>query len=242
MNAVPSGVHPTATILGDVLLPEDARVGPGAVLQGPMSAGPGLRIEARGLVGGPAQHRRGDVGRLVLGRDVHVRECATIHRGSPAGAGVTRVGDRLELMAYAHVGHDGVLGDDVTLANGAQLGGHVHVGDGAVIGARAAIHQFVCVGAGAMVAAGALVSGDVPPWTMVAGDRARIVGPNAPPLRARFGPGAVGVLRRALRALWRDSRLRAGALDDLTPTPYLEDLGRFLRADRRRPICPRGWA
>ncbi len=240
MNAL-GGVDPTARLLGDVSLSSDARVGPGAVLQGPLHAGPGLRIEARALVGGPAQHRLGDDGRLEIGRDVHIHECATVHRGSPADRGVTRLGDRLLLMAYAHVGHDGTLDEDVTVANGAQLGGHVRIGARVNVGARAAVHQFVTVGTGAMIAAGAMVSGDVPPWTMVAGDRARIVGPNVVGLRARFGPSAVTAFRRALRRVWAGGRASTEGLDAAGPE-CIRDLRRFLSMERRRPICPRGWA
>jgi UDP-N-acetylglucosamine acyltransferase len=145
------------------------------------------------------------------------------------------------LMAYAHVGHDARIGDDVTIANGAQLGGHVRIGSHANIGARAAVHQFVVVGTGAMVAAGAMVSGDVPPWTMVAGDRARVIGPNAVALRERWGREGVDVVRRALRRLWpREGRGDAGVLEDLPDLPPIQDLRSFLTADHRRPVCRRG--
>jgi UDP-N-acetylglucosamine acyltransferase len=155
--------------------------------------------------------------------------------------GVTRLGDRLLLMAYAHIGHDADVGADVTIANGAQLAGHVHIGAHANIGARAAIHQFVTVGPGAMIAAGAMVSGDVPPWTLVAGDRARVIGPNAVALRLRWGREGVDAMRRALRLVWPRSG-GMGSLDGLPDLPPIHDLRTFLEADRRRPVCRRGRA
>jgi len=196
-------IDPLARILPEVILSADTTVGSGAVLEGPLRAGTGLRVHPGALLGGPAQHRLGGAsGRLEIGEDVEIRELATVHRGSNAGSGITQIGDRVLVMAYAHVGHDVRLEADVVLCNGAQLGGHVEVGRGAVIAARAAIHQFVRVGGGAMVAAGAMVSGDVPPWTLVAGNRARIVGPNTHALRQQGRGASLPLLRKALRLLW----------------------------------------
>jgi len=208
-----------------------------------------LRIHPGALVGGPAQHRLAGDGSLELGTDVEVRECATIHRGSSVGSGTTRIGDRVMVMAYAHIGHDAQVGDDVVLANGAQVGGHVSIGEGAVLAARCAIHQFVRVGRGAMVAAGALVSGDVPPWTLVAGDRARIVGPNVVALRALGDKASAARVRKAIRLLFpppgqasvSPSELFSHLADsrEAESDSALADLVSFLELRSRRPVCPR---
>ena len=60
-------------------------------------------------------------------------------------------------MAYAHVGHDCVLGDQVTLSNMVSLAGHVTVDDGATCSGYSAIHQFVRIGRLAFIAANAMV-------------------------------------------------------------------------------------
>ncbi len=243
-------LDPGASVGAGVRVLGTALVGPGAVLRGPMEAGDGLRVQARALVGGPAQHREGDAGRLVIGRDVHLHECCTVHRGSPAGSGVTRLGDEVRVMAYAHVGHDVDLGDGVTLANGAQLGGHGVVGAGAVVAARAALHQHVRVGAGALVAAGAFVSGDVLPWSVVAGDRARVRGANRVALRrAGFG-GSSGAVEELIRRLSPGRGRSGGAVEvaellgrhpGASAAPLGEILA-FAAADRLRPLCPWGKA
>lgn len=224
-----------ARIGGDVRLAEPCTLYGGAVLEGPIDAGPGLTVFPGAMLGGAAQHRRQGPGSVVIGRDCVIRECATVHRGSVVGTGVTRLGDRVLVMAYAHIGHDGEVGDDVVLANGAQVGGHVRIGERAVLSARCAIHQFVTIGRGAMVAAGAMVSGDVPPWTTVAGDRARIIGVNAVGLRAS-GHEDAAAFRRALRLALSG----ASVPEDLRGSAPVQDLLAFLGADRRRPICPRG--
>lgn len=232
-------IDPTARILGDVVLADPARVKAFAVVEGPVRAGPGLRVASFASLGGDAQHRVGTEGRLEIGADGRFSEFCSVHRGSPAGTGVTRIGDRAFVMAYAHIGHDAELADDVTVSNQCQIGGHVTIGARAVLGAGAAIHQFVRIGTGAMIAAGAFVTGDVPPWTLASGDRARLLGPNEPGLRLAFGPGHGARVRKALRLL-----LDGEPLEALGPWPGRDpagDIAAFLAEPSRRRLAPRGW-
>ena len=56
------------------------------------------------------------------------------------------------------------------------LVGDVEIGADVFVGARALILPGVTVGEGAVVGAGAVVAKDVAPWTVVAGNPARVVG------------------------------------------------------------------
>ncbi|MEE2830037.1 MAG: acyl-[acyl-carrier-protein]--UDP-N-acetylglucosamine O-acyltransferase [Myxococcota bacterium] len=232
---LPLQVDPLARVLGEVDLSPPATVSAGAVLRGPLRAGAGLTVHPGASLGGPAQHRLGGAGAIEIGREVEVWEGATIHRGSAAGCGTTRIGDRVMVMAYAHVGHDVQVGDEAVLSNGVQIGGHVHVDSKAVLGARAAIHQFVRIGRGAMVAAGALVSGDVPPWSLVAGDRARIVGAN----RVALGDAErIDRVRRGLRRMAVPGTRGCDLLKELGGEhSEVRDLAAFLDAPSKRGIC-----
>jgi sugar O-acyltransferase (sialic acid O-acetyltransferase NeuD family) len=71
----------------------------------------------------------------------------------------------------ASVGHDSVVGDQVTICPGARVSGAVTVGDGVFLGTNAAIIQGMTIGAGAIIGAGAVVRRDVPPGTTVTGLR-----------------------------------------------------------------------
>lgn len=51
----------------------------------------------------------------------------------------------------------------------------VHIAKGVWIGARAMILKGVCIGEGAVVGAGSVVTKDVPPYTIVAGNPAKII-------------------------------------------------------------------
>lgn len=68
------------------------------------------------------------------------------------------------------------LGHDPQSPDFADQGGDVTIGDRVWIAYRAVILPGVTIGEGAVVAAGAVVSRDVAPWTIVAGNPAREVG------------------------------------------------------------------
>jgi UDP-N-acetylglucosamine acyltransferase len=88
----------------------------------------------------------------------------TIHRGTVAGGGVTSIGDRNLLMAYAHVAHDCRVGNDTLFGNAATLGGHVHVEDFANISAGSGVHQFCRVGRHAFIGGYSVVTKDAMPY------------------------------------------------------------------------------
>ena len=84
----------------------------------------------------------------------------SISRGTVKGGGVTRIGNKNFLMAYSHVGHDCMMGNQIILVSYAALSGHVTVGDYANIGGYAAVHQFCHVGAYAFIARASYVAKD----------------------------------------------------------------------------------
>ena len=57
----------------------------------------------------------------------------------------------------------------------------VHIGDKVWIGARAIVLSGVSIGEGAVVGCGSVVTKDVAPWTVVAGNPARLVRTQDPP-------------------------------------------------------------
>ncbi len=226
-------IHPTARISEAARIHPDVQVGPycvvgphvvlepgnvleaHVVIQGPARLGPGNHVFPFACLGTAPQDRKysGEATRLEVGEGNIIREYVTMNRGTRAGTGVTRVGNGGMFMAHAHVAHDCVVGNGVVLANGVALAGHVEVGDQAVLGGLAAVHQFARVGTLALVGGGAMVSQDVPPYTVAQGDRARLVGLNLVGLkRAGVAPEVVRVLREAYRVLFRQGLARSEAL------------------------------
>jgi UDP-N-acetylglucosamine acyltransferase len=92
--------------------------------------------------------------------------------GTVQDKGRTTIGDDNWIMAYVHVAHDCVVGNNTTLANNTTMAGHVELGDWVTVGGLTGIHQFVKIGAHAMVGFQSAVSQDVPPFVTAAAIRA----------------------------------------------------------------------
>src|SRR5262249_35610190 len=158
---------------------------------------------------------RGEPSRLVLGDANIVREYVSLNPGTEGGGMETRIGSGCLLMVSSHVAHDCRLEDSVILANRVAPGGHRTVaghpmrGGPAIVGGLAGGPELVRLGESSLSAAGAMVSKDVPPFCVVAGDRARLFGLNTIGLRRRgMSAAVIQVLRRAYRLLFHGGRSR----------------------------------
>jgi UDP-N-acetylglucosamine acyltransferase len=231
-----AAIHPTAVIAPDAVLAEGVevgpysvigpgveigrgtRVGPHVVIEGPTRIGAGNRIFQFASVGADPQDKkyRGEVSRLEIGDRNVIRECVTLHRGTAQDKSVTRIGDDNLFMAYAHVAHDCVIGNQCILANNATLGGHVRLDDWVIMGGLSAVHQFGRVGAHAFIANNAAVTRDVPPFVMAVGQPADAHSINAEGLKRRgYTPGQVRNIRAAFRVLYRSGLKLAEATAQL---------------------------
>lgn len=195
------------TVIGpDVEIDEGTWIGPHAVLQGPTRIGRNNRIYQFAALGEAPQHKgyQGEPTRLLIGDGNTIREFVTCHRGTVQGRGETRIGSGNWLMAYCHVAHDCLLGDDLLFANSASLAGHVDVGDHATLGGFALIHQFCRIGAYAFCGFGSGINRDVPPFVTVSGQMAVPYGVNTVGLRRHgFTPERIQAVKRAYRMLYR---------------------------------------
>ncbi|MBL8689899.1 MAG: acyl-ACP--UDP-N-acetylglucosamine O-acyltransferase [Rhodospirillaceae bacterium] len=237
-------IGPFCTVGGDVSLGDNVELVSHVVVAGHTEVGANTRVFPFATVGLPPQDLKykGEPTRLTIGRDVIIREHATLHPGTAGGGGLTVVGDGCLLMVGCHVAHDCKLGNKVILTNNATLGGHVHVGDHAMMGGLSAVHQFVRIGQHAMVGGMTGVEGDVIPYGLVMGDRARLAGLNLVGLKRRgFSRDEIHSLRAAYRMLFAAEGTLAERLDDVTELfgkmSVVMDIVEFIRADANRPIC-----
>ena len=193
-------------------------IGPYAVIEGNTTIGAGNRIFQFASVGAEPQDLkyRGEPSRLEIGHHNRIREFTTIHRGTAGGGMVTRIGNHVLLMNYTHVAHDCQIGDHSIIANSTEIGGHCVVEEWVVTAGMCGVHQFSHIGAHAFVAAGAKIAQDVPPYAMVAGERARLVGVNTTGLERRgFAPDTVTAIKAAFRKLFYSKLLRDQALQQI---------------------------
>lgn len=253
-----SRIHPTAVVDSRARIERGCEIGPysivgpdvelGAgvslssqvVVQGRTRVGSGTRISPFAVLGGEPQHLRFSAtdARLEIGRENVIREHVTLHVGTVEGGGCTRVGDRNYIMNGAHVAHDCQVGSDCVIGSFSGLAGHVVVEDHAVLGAYTGVHQHARVGESAMAASGAKLSLDAVPFSMVAGDRARLVGLNSVGLQRRgFSEEVTRALKRAFHVLFRSKTRLEEALvlvrRELSGQPEVERVLGFVENSER---------
>ena len=251
-------IHPTAIVEAGAVLANDVEIGPLAVVGPHVELCAGVSIGAHATVigctrigsrtrvfpyaclGGEPQIKdfTGAATRLEIGRDNVIREHTSIHVGSPEGDGCTRIGDDNLIMNAAHIGHDCQIGSCCIVASFCGLAGHVRVEDHAVLGAYTGVHQHARVGESVMAASNAKLSQDAPPFSMVAGDRARLVGVNHVGLRRRnFSGEAMRSVKRAFHIVFHSKLRLESALrrvrEELGSSPEVERLVCFLETSER---------
>jgi len=253
-----ASVHPTAIVSAGARLASDVSVGAFSVVGPEVDIGEGTTVASHAVIAGRTRIGRrnrvfqfasvGDIPQdrkyggertaTVIGDDNVIREFVSIHAGTAQDRGTTTIGDRNLLLAYSHVAHDCVIGNDTTFSNNAQLAGHVVVGDYAVLGGFVGVHQFCRIGAHAMVAAGSIVLQDVPPFVTAAGYPAKPHGVNSEGLRRRsFSTEDIAAIRRAYKALYRTKlpmdEARASIAAAASAVPALALLSAFLETPGR---------
>lgn len=176
-------IHPTAELDSSVEVGPYCTIGPRVqigpntklhshvVIQQDTVIGASNTIYPFASVGSDPQYLdfNGEHTRLEIGDNNRIRESVTISRASSVD-GLTKVGSNNYLMAYTHVAHDCVVGDNVIFANMASIAGFVEVGDYAFLGAFSGVHQFCKVGEYCFLGRATKVVQDILPYVIVAGN------------------------------------------------------------------------
>lgn len=195
------------TVIGaEVEIGDGTRIGPHCSIHGPTWIGRDNHIVGHAAIGGDPQDKKyaGERVELRIGDRNLIREFVTINRGTGFGGGITTVGDDNWFLAYTHIAHDCHVGNHCVFSNNATLAGHVTIGDWVILSGFAGVHQFCRIGAHAFLGKGVMPSGDVPPYTMVAGDEhGRPRGINSEGLKRRgFDAERISAIKRAYRTLY----------------------------------------
>lgn len=231
-----------AIVEADVSIGGGTWIGSHSVIRSGTSIGERNQIHEHVALGGAPQSNnyRGGPTVLEIGNDNIIREFATMHRGTEAGGGVTRVGSDNFFMVSTHVAHDCQIGDHVTFANGSSIAGHVIVDDYAFFGGFTLVHQNCRVGKHCMAGINSVCRQDIPPFVLVEGNPASAKCINSRGLSARgFSKGSISNLSHAYRMIFRNNGDRS--LDDCENElakanricPEVKELIAFLRSSER---------
>ena len=251
-------IHDTAIIHPSARLHDSVRIGPWTLIGPDVEIGEGSVIESHVVIKGPTRiglrnhiyqfstvgeatpdlKYRDEPTELHIGDDNIIRENVTIHRGTIQDRSLTQIGDRNLIMAYVHIGHDSIVGNNTILVNNTALAGHVEVGDWAILSGYTLVHQFCKIGAHSFSGMGTSIGKDVPAFVTVAGSPAVAKTINTEGLRRRgFNADEIAALRRAFKIVYRQGLTLEVALERLQTmvedTPSIQMLMDSLRQSQR---------
>jgi UDP-N-acetylglucosamine acyltransferase len=254
-------IHPSAIVSAEAEIGDDVWVGPYCTIGPRVRVGKSCRFESHVIIEGPTTigdsnqfypfatiglqpqdlKFKGEETFLTIGNHNIFREYVNVHRGTIGGGGNTRVGDHNFLMAYSHVGHDSVLGNNIIMANAATLAGHVVIEDHATIGAFSGVHQFCRVGMHAYVGGYTVITKDVLPYSKTVSERnTQAYGPNVIGLeRKGFTSHQIQGIRAAFRLLLQSKLNTSQAVEALKArpnSPEAQTILKFIESSARGVI------
>jgi UDP-N-acetylglucosamine acyltransferase len=245
-------IHPTAIIDPSAQIAEGCEIGPYCVIGPNVELGPDCHLLHHVSLNGPSKIGRGNrfypftsIGQqtqdlkyvaeptyLSIGDGNTFREFVTVHRGTMPET-VTRIGSGGNFLAYSHIAHDCIIGNNVIFSNNGTVAGHVEVGDHAVIGGLTAIHQFCRIGAYALTGGCSKIVQDVPPFMIADGNPAKVRSYNKVALeRHGFSEQTHRAIKEAYRLIYRSALNLQQAVEqirtDLPETPEIAQLIAFV--------------
>ena len=219
-------IHETAIIHPDSIIDESSYVGPFCIIGKGVTIGAGCKIHSNVVIKGPTfieegnsiyqfssigedtpdKKFKGEETKLIIGKNNIFREGVTVHRGTIQDNGITQIGSNNLIMAYAHIAHDCMVGDNNIFANNSGLAGHVKVGNNVTLGGYTLIHQFCNIGDYAFTGMSTMITMDLPAYVKAASHPARVVGLNTVGLsRNGVSDDSISNLKKAYKLLYRKS-------------------------------------
>ncbi|MBL7923574.1 MAG: acyl-ACP--UDP-N-acetylglucosamine O-acyltransferase [Bacteroidia bacterium] len=179
-------VDPFTFISGDVEIGDNTWIGSNVSIFDGARIGKNCKIFPGAVISAIPQDLKfkGEETTAIIGDHTTIRECVTINKGT-AAMGRTEVGNNCLLMAYVHVAHDCILGNNVILANSVNLAGHVTIEDWAILEGYVGVSQFMNIGAHSFIGGQTGVRKNVPPFVKAAREPLSYAGINSVGLSRR---------------------------------------------------------
>ena len=250
-------IHPTAIIAAGAQLDEGVSVGAYSIIGSQVRIGAGSVVMPHVFIDGNTtigrnctiypfaslgtrtqdlKYKGGNPG-VIIGDNNVLREYVTVNAATSDGD-FTRIGNGCLIMAYAHIAHDCVVGNEVIIANCGTLAGHIVVEDQVVLGGLSGIHQFVRIGRMAIIGGCSKVTQDIPPFMMADGHPLEVRGLNLVGMKRRgVSPAAEKEVKQAFRLLYRSELSTSQAVEriksEVSQVPEVEQILAFIARSER---------
>jgi UDP-N-acetylglucosamine acyltransferase len=233
-----NNIGPFCLIGKDVVLGDNNVLVSNVVLDGDTKIGNNNKFYHSAVIGSNPQDLKynGEPTKLVIGSHNTFREFCTINKSATMDE-ATKIGDNCLFMAYSHVAHNCILGNNLIIANAVQFAGHIHVDDFVTIGGMTALHQFVKIGEYAFVGGKSGVKKDIPPYTRGEGFPYKVMGLNSVGLQRKgFSNESIAAIKRIYKLFYNSGKNVSQAIeeaDKLELTPKQKIFVEFIMTSER---------
>ena len=232
-------IGPFTIVEDGVVIGDNCEIKSSVVLAEGTVLGQNVKVFSSAVIGTASQDLKfgGEKTQAIIGDNTMIREFVTFNRGTTYH-NRSECGKNCLIMAYAHVAHDCLIGDNVIMANSVNLAGHVEVGDFAILGGVLPVHQFVKIGAHCMVGGGYRVQQDVIPYSLMGGYPLKVAGLNKVGLKRRgFSSDAIKSLEHLYKLLLHSHLNTTQAMErieaEVDKTPEVQTVIDFIKASDR---------
>lgn len=232
-------IDPFTNIQGDVVIGDNTWIGSNVTVFDGARIGKNCKIFPGAVIAAIPQDLKyqGEKTTAEIGDNTMIREFVTLNKGT-AAAGRTVIGRNCLLMAYVHIAHDCILGDNIILANGVTLAGHIEIEDYAIIEGLAAIQQFVHIGAHSFIGGGSRVRKNVPPFVKAAREPLSYAGINSVGLRRRgYEPEVITEIQDIYRIIFQSGLSASKALiaveEEVSASVHRDAILSFVRSSTK---------
>lgn len=198
-------IHPFAFIDANVEIGDGCEIMPYASIIRGTRMGKNNKVYQNTIIGADPQDFRwhGEESYCYIGDNNVIREHVIINRGIRAEGG-TRIGDGCFIMAETHIGHDTHIVGRCVIGNSVTIAGEAVVDKCSILSSGVILHEKASVGQWVLIKGGCRISGNVPPYVIMAHNPASYFGVNAVVLRKEgFSEDEIDEIAKAYRHIYQ---------------------------------------
>lgn len=228
-------IHPFAYIDADVEIGDNCEIMPYTSILRGTRMGSNNKVYQYTIIGADPQDFRwkGQQTYCYIGDNNVIREHVIINRGIQSEGG-TRIGNDSFIMAKVHIGHDSHIVGRSVLGNGVVIAGDTVVDECCILSSGVILHEHSHVGQWVLIKGGCRISGNVPPYIIIAHNPASYFGINAVIMRKHdFSEEDIDNAAKAYRHIYQTGTSVFNALKrieaDVDEGPVRDAIVSFIR-------------
>ena len=181
-------IHPFAFVDRDTIIGDGCEIMPYASDIHGTTLGKGVKVYQGAIVGADPQDFRwkGCPSFCFVGDNSIIREHVIINRGINEEGG-TSIGEETVICANSHIGHDSRIIGHAVIGNSVNIAGNVYVDYGTILSSSVVLHEGSNVGKFVLVKGGTRISGNIPPYVIMAHNPVAYYGVNSTIMQKHCG-------------------------------------------------------